>query len=106
MKTTYLVATAAISAVLAAPVTAHHNSPIYDLIEIGDMMGNHDDAIDNLDQPGGGDMTSSMDPADDMSDGGMQMPDDLDPQPSGTHIPDELPDGGVDNGGTGEREPW
>lgn len=84
MKTSTLIALAAIGVALAAPVSAHHNSPWgEDGIEIGDMQGNHDAAIETLpDTPG----TREMDPADSL------MPDDIVPQPNGVSIPDTVPD--------------
>ena len=60
MKTTYLIATTVICLALAAPLAAHHNSPADP--EIGDMMGMHEYAIDNLDNTMG-----SMDPSNDES---------------------------------------
>ncbi len=84
MKTTYLIAITAMGMALAAPVSAHHNSPWGTELDIGDMQGNHEAAIENLDLPTN--RVSDMDPAD------SNMPDDIDPQPNGVSIPDDLPD--------------
>lgn len=99
MKRTYLIATTAILAVLAAPVAAHHNSPWgEDGIEIGDMQGMHDamyDLISDRDL-GNTDMGQMMDPADTAN----NMPDGIDPQPNGVNIPDDVlvPGSGPVNG--------
>jgi len=82
MKTSYLFAIAAMSTVLAAPVSAHHNSPWGTDLEIGDMQGKHEAAIEDMPSNG----VSNMDPAD------SNMPGDIDPQPNGVSIPDDLPD--------------
>ena len=50
MRTTYLIATTVIGLALAAPLAAHHNSPAEP--DIGDMMGRHEAAIDDLGSPG------------------------------------------------------
>ncbi len=64
MKKTCIIATAVIGLALAAPLSAHHNCAAGDTCpeDIGDMMGNHEAAIDAL-----GDMGGQMDPADDVS---------------------------------------
>ena len=94
MKTTYLITTAVIGLALAAPLAAHHNAPFE--LDIGDMMGRHEAAIDSLvlDMPGSA--MGTMDPS--------NMPDDLDPQPNGTGIPDDF-NPGTDNGGNTAGEP-
>ena len=102
MKKTCLIATAVISVALAAPVAAHHNSPLYDSLVIGDMMDRHDDAINNLVLPDSA--TGAMDPSNlAPNDSAGSMPEDLEPQPKGTQIPD---DPGTDNGGNTAGEPW
>jgi hypothetical protein len=84
MKTKALFAITALGMALAAPVSAHHNSPWGTDLEIGDMQGNHDEAIATLPDTGG---AREMDPADSQT----QMPDDIDPQPNGVRIPDDFP---------------
>jgi hypothetical protein len=86
MKTTTLIALTAIGVAMAAPVSAHHNSPwTEDGIEIGDMLGNHEDAIDGLPTVQNDNMENSsmLDPADSL------MPGDIVPQPNGVNIPDD-----------------
>jgi hypothetical protein len=71
---------------LAAPVSAHHNSPWgEDGIEIGDMQDMHDSAIAEMEEMynGNTDNDAAMDP----SDGAMDL-DGIDPQPNGVNIPD------------------
>lgn len=84
MKTKYLFAITAIGFALAAPVSAHHNSPWGIDLEIGDMQGNHDAAISTL-PDGGGAINTPIDPMD-PADG--QMDSDIVPQPNGVNIPD------------------
>jgi hypothetical protein len=84
MKKSYLIAITAMCMALALPVSAHHNSPWEDdVIEIGDMQGNHDAAILDLPVTGG---SQTMDPAD------SSMPSGIEPQPNGVSIPAEAPD--------------
>ena len=70
MKTRYVIAITALGAAFAMPVAAHHNCNGSDEVcpeEIGDMQGNHEDAISGIpDNMGGGvpDNTAAMDPAD------------------------------------------
>jgi hypothetical protein len=86
MKTSYLFAIAAMSTVLTAPVSAHHNSPWgTEGLEIGDMQGNHDAAISTL-PDGGGAINTPIDPMD-PADGQMDLST-IDPQPNGVNIPD------------------
>jgi len=86
MKASYLIAITTMGMALALPVSAHHNSPWgEDGIEIGDMQGNHDAAIDGLPTlPDTAEGNRTMDPADTVS----LMPDDIVPQPNGVSIPD------------------
>jgi hypothetical protein len=84
MKTKALFAISALAMALAAPVSAHHNSPWGTDLEIGDMQGNHEAAIDSLELPTN--RMSDMDPADSL------MPDGIEPQPNGVSIPDTTPD--------------
>jgi hypothetical protein len=85
MKTQILVAITALGMALAAPVSAHDNSPWgEDGIEIGDMQGNHEYAIDELSNGIDG-MPSDV--AMDPSDGNMDLTT-MDPQPNGVNIPD------------------
>jgi hypothetical protein len=103
MKKIYLVISAVVGATLALPVTAHHNSVFYDDLVIGDMMDLHDNAIENLNLPDSA--MGAMDPSNGLTpvDATGSMPEDLDPQPNGTQIPDEP---GTDNGGNTAGEPW
>ena len=102
MKPGLLITSAIIGVALVAPVAAHHNSPSGTDLEIGDMMGYHDAAIAELDATG----SMAMDPSNaaptDSSAG--SMPEDLDPQPNGTNIPDALPDTASGSGGTSAEE--
>jgi hypothetical protein len=50
MKASGLIVLTALGVALALPVAAHHMSPMD--VDIGDMMGMHDDAIDLLDPAG------------------------------------------------------
>lgn len=101
MKKTSLFVAAVIGVALAAPVAAHHNSP-FDL-EIGDMMDQHETAINTLMLPDSA--LGGMDPSNDAptDSSGGSMPEDLDPQPNGVGVPD---DPGTDNGGNRDGEPW
>lgn len=100
MRTTYLIATTVIGLALAAPLAAHHNSPFYEDLEIGDMMGRHEDAIDNLN------LSGPMDPSNEAPvDSSGSMPTDIDPQPNGTGIPDGS-NQGLDNGGITNGRAW
>jgi hypothetical protein len=87
MRITKRLTTTAIGMALAASAAAHHNSPFgEDGIDIGDMQGMHDatyDRVSSFDY-GNTDMGQAMDPAD------GQMPDGIDPQPSGVNIPDDV----------------
>ncbi len=97
MRMTKKLTITAIGMALAASAAAHHNSPFgEDGIDIGDMQGMHDatyDRVSSFDY-GNTDMGQAMDPAD------SQMPDGIDPQPSGVDIPDGVlvPGSGPVNG--------
>lgn len=95
MKTQILVAITAFGMALAAPVSAHHNSPWgEDGIEIGDMQGMHEEAFATASElyNGNTEVDPEMDPADSM------MPDDIVPQPEGVNIPDDATSSGPVNG--------
>lgn len=85
MKTKVLFAITALGMALAAPVSAHHNSPWGTDLEIGDMQGNHDAAISTL-PDGGGAINTPIEPMD-PADGQMDLST-IDPQPNGVNIPD------------------
>lgn len=85
MKTSYLIAITAMGMALALPVSAHHNSPFGTDLQIGDMQGNHEGAIETLPDTGGA-INTPIDPMD-PADGQMDLTT-LDPQPNGVNIPD------------------
>jgi hypothetical protein len=85
MKTSYLFAITALGVALAAPVSAHDNSPwSVDGIEIGDMQDLHEAAIAEMAElyNGNTDNVAELDPS--------NMSDDIDPQPNGVDIPDDV----------------
>lgn len=62
MKASGLIVLTALGVALALPLAAHHMSPMDP--DIGDMMGNHEDAIDALDPGGNANSDMGWDSAD------------------------------------------
>ncbi len=85
MQKTCILVTALVGLTLATPLAAHHNCAAGDACpeEIGDMMGNHEAAIEALtDVDMGGRMDPADDPAENMADTATQAGGGADTEPA------------------------